>query len=229
METPLPIKFVQAVLSHWGTLLTSGIAIAALGVWQSTGHLVPPPVYWAIAIVGFLVGAYRVWRDQFRQLEDSKQKQADLQFALDAHKRWEFQAEYVGASRTVFTYENGNSPWMTVWIQVRVHNRNSVPTTVYPLRVSVKLKDSTDKSFQKATIFPGTQVSFDNPEEFTQFEVAASGTTELLFNSRRYNPPQIAEYLQDGPLPITLELGETYGKVCEITGPMKLAGIEKQS
>jgi hypothetical protein len=83
-------------------------------------------------------------------------------------------------SRTVFTYENGNSPWVTVWIQARVHNRNSVPTTVYPLRVSVKLKGSTDKSFQKATIFPGTQVSFDNPEEFTQFEMAASGTKGAL-------------------------------------------------
>ena len=192
-----------------------------MGVWQSTGHLVRPAVYWVIVVVGFLVAAYRVWREQYKELEDSKQK-------LDGYKRWEFEAEFVAASRTVFTYENGNSPWMTIWIQTRVHNRNMVPTTIYPRQISVKLKDSTDNSFQTATIFPGRQVSLENPEEFNQFEVAASATTELLFNSRRYNPPQIAEYIESVPLSITLELGETFGKVCEVTGPMKLAGIEKQ-
>jgi hypothetical protein len=100
---------------------------------------------------------------------------------------------------------------------------------VFPRILSVQLKDSIDSSFQRATIFPGTQVNFDNPEEFTQFEVAGSSTAELLFFTKRYNPPQIGEYLLNAPLAITLELGETFGRTCNLTGPMKLGGVEKQS
>ncbi len=35
-----PLQFVNDVRKHWGILVTSGAAIGALGIWQSTGHFV---------------------------------------------------------------------------------------------------------------------------------------------------------------------------------------------
>jgi hypothetical protein len=163
----LPLRFGQAVLRYWGSLLTSGVLIGVLGIWQSTGHTVPAAVYWTIAIVGFLIAAYKAWEVEY-------QSRSRFQASLAAYKRFQFQAEFVGAKREVYTYKNGDAPFVTVWIRVRLHNRNSEPTTVYPRKVSVKLKDCIDSSFQPATIFPGAQFNFDNPEECTQYEVARS-------------------------------------------------------
>jgi hypothetical protein len=95
------------------------------------------------------LSSFRVWKKE-------RDRGTELQQKLQAYKRWEFHAEFVGASRTVYTYENGTSPSLSVWIQARVNNRNSKPTTIFPHSLSVQLKDTIDQGFQRPTIFPGT-------------------------------------------------------------------------
>lgn len=64
----LPLKFITAVLKHWGVIVTGGIVIGLLSLWQNTGHGVPPGVYWAVAVVGLLTAFYRTWLDQYKQV-----------------------------------------------------------------------------------------------------------------------------------------------------------------
>ncbi len=63
-----PLQFVNDVRKHWGILVTSGAAIGALGIWQSTGHFVPHSVYWAVPVIGLLVAFYRTWLDEHQQV-----------------------------------------------------------------------------------------------------------------------------------------------------------------
>jgi hypothetical protein len=48
-------QFVREVLRQWGTLVTSGALIGAIGIWQGLGHAVPHAVYWAVALSGLAV------------------------------------------------------------------------------------------------------------------------------------------------------------------------------
>jgi hypothetical protein len=36
----LPLKFLTAVLKHWGVIVTGGMVIGLLSLWQNTGHVV---------------------------------------------------------------------------------------------------------------------------------------------------------------------------------------------
>src|SRR5579864_2016065 len=58
------LRFIWAVLRHWGAIVTGGILIGLLGIWQGTGHHVAPTVYWIVAIVGIFVGCYKAWNDE---------------------------------------------------------------------------------------------------------------------------------------------------------------------
>ncbi len=227
-----PLRFADAVRIHWGGIVTSGAIIGALGIWQSTGHIVKPNVYWAIALLGLLFATYRAWNDQYQQFEhrdkEARTKEEELQGKLDGLKRWSFEVEFLKASRAVYIHENGNSPFVAVFISARVHNRNRESTTVYPRGVSVKLKNEIDRDFQATSITPGGQFSFDNPEEYARYDIAGSSSIELLFYTRRYNPPRIDEYSQDSPLIVTLELGETFSEGRALTGPLILDGVTRQ-
>lgn len=224
----LPLRFADALVRYWGSIVPAGVLIGILGIWQSTGHKVPPSVYWAIAVLGLVPAAYRAWRDEHQQLEEARQKEAELQGKLDARKRWEFEVEFLKASRTVYMYQNGNSPFGSVFVWALVHNRNPNPTTVYVRGVSVQLSSEIDGSFQRATIIPGGRFNFNDPEEYERYDMAGSSSIELLFYTRRYNPPHIEEYVQDAPLSVTLELDETFGNRCKLTGPLALGGVERQ-
>jgi len=227
-----PLKFADAVRKHWGGIVTSGAIIGTLSIWQSTGHAVRPFVYWAIAVIGLLFATYRAWNDQYQEFQtrdrEAQKKEAELQGKLDDLKRWSFEAEFLKASRSVYLYDNGNSPFVAVFISARVHNRNRESTTVYARSVSVKLKNEIDRDFQATSITPGGSFNFENPEEYSRYDVAGSSSIELLFYTRRYNPPKIDEYTQDGPLTVTLELGETFSEGRDLAGPLVLDGVTRQ-
>lgn len=63
----LPLEFANAVRRHWGSIVTSGAIIGALGIWQSTGHFVPHMVYWIVAAFGLVIAFYWAWRDEHLQ------------------------------------------------------------------------------------------------------------------------------------------------------------------
>ncbi len=56
-----PGQFGKELVKQWGTLVTSGVLIGALSIWQGLGHAVRPAVYWAVALGGFVVACYRAW------------------------------------------------------------------------------------------------------------------------------------------------------------------------
>ena len=57
-------QFAWAVLKHWGAIVTGGIFIGLLGIWEGTGHHVAPTVYWIVAISGTFIGCYKAWNDE---------------------------------------------------------------------------------------------------------------------------------------------------------------------
>jgi hypothetical protein len=62
-QTP-SLLFAKAVVKHWAALITGGVAMALLTIWQNTGHRVAPSVYWSIAIVAMVFAFYRAWFDE---------------------------------------------------------------------------------------------------------------------------------------------------------------------
>lgn len=58
------VTFLLAVVWHWGNLLTAGVPIGILSMWQLTGHSVRPWVGWAIGLYAVLVGSFRAWDAQ---------------------------------------------------------------------------------------------------------------------------------------------------------------------
>lgn len=45
-----PLVFANARRKPWGSIVTSGAFIGALGLRQGLGHHIPPAVYWTIAL-----------------------------------------------------------------------------------------------------------------------------------------------------------------------------------
>jgi hypothetical protein len=64
------VRFLKAVLKHWGSIVTSGVFIGGVSLWQSTGHFVAHGIYWSIAVVGLLRACYRAWLDERKQVVD---------------------------------------------------------------------------------------------------------------------------------------------------------------
>ncbi|HEX4077077.1 MAG TPA: hypothetical protein VHX49_16880 [Candidatus Acidoferrales bacterium] len=65
-----PVRFLKAVLLHWGVIVTSGAFIGAISLWQSTGHFVAPWIYLSVAAVGLLIAFYRTWLVERKQVAD---------------------------------------------------------------------------------------------------------------------------------------------------------------
>lgn len=56
--------FIVSVSKHWGSLVTGGVVIGVIGLWQNTGHPVPAWAYWLVAIIAFFVACFRAWSEQ---------------------------------------------------------------------------------------------------------------------------------------------------------------------
>jgi len=54
-------RWLVSVVRHWGSLVTGGVIIGILGVWQGTDHRVPPFAYWIVAILGLIAAFYKAW------------------------------------------------------------------------------------------------------------------------------------------------------------------------
>lgn len=64
------LTFLWRVARHWGALVTGGIFIGALGIYQGVGHTVPHWFYWTIAGVAVFVGSYLAWFDQYERTRE---------------------------------------------------------------------------------------------------------------------------------------------------------------
>ena len=71
-------EFIKAVLKHWGILVTSGVGIGALGIWQGTGHYIPHWVYWSVAAIGLVGACYKAWDAERQQVETLAERQTTI-------------------------------------------------------------------------------------------------------------------------------------------------------
>lgn len=71
-------QWIVSVSRHWGSLVTGGVLIGALGVWQGTDHHVPPSIYWIVAVLGLITASYRAWAVE-QDAKDARQNEIDLQ------------------------------------------------------------------------------------------------------------------------------------------------------
>ena len=144
-------------------------------------------------------------------------------------KRWLFNVELLGASRSVYTSDRGDSPHVTIGVSVRVHNRNSAPTTVFVRSIGVKLASGVERGLDRAVMLqPGPIGSMNDLAGYNNYEVPGCSSMELTLSTRKYNPPDLEEYLESSSPQIVLALGETFGNSRTLTGPMKFGGLYKE-
>src|SRR6266849_3006528 len=67
------LTFGKAIVKHWVILITGGLLIAILAIWQLTGHLVQPWIGWGIAVAAVVVACYKVWDEQQKALEEAQE------------------------------------------------------------------------------------------------------------------------------------------------------------
>ncbi len=77
------LKFLRAVGRHWGVLVTGGVFVGAVGLWQGTGHPVKPSVYWAMAMAGFFIACHKAWNDQLEEAEKARSALAETRKELE--------------------------------------------------------------------------------------------------------------------------------------------------
>ena len=107
------LEFTVAVLHHWGALVTGGVLIGILSIWQSTGHTVRPWVYSSIAIVALFVGFFRAWNDKAKQLEGHANRPRPVGSSewRDLADRFAAVSAYVRADWQQFGGDNGAESW----------------------------------------------------------------------------------------------------------------------
>jgi hypothetical protein len=66
---------------HWGALVTGGVFIGGLTIYQGVGHSVAPWVYWTIAADGLFWAAFLAWRAEFRKAKELEDKVRTLEAA----------------------------------------------------------------------------------------------------------------------------------------------------
>jgi hypothetical protein len=143
---------------------------------------------------------------------------------------WLFEAELLGASRTVYSSTtSGTSPAVNIGASVRIHNRNNTPTTVFVRSIGVKLATGMETGLGRAVMIrPGPISSMEDLAGFNSYEVPGCSSVELSLSTTKYNPVDLNQYLEKAAPQIELELGETFGNHKKLAGPMKFGGLHDQ-
>jgi len=61
-------RFVQRICVHWGALVTGGFFIAALDIYQGTGHPLQHWVSWTVAGICAFLAVFLTWREQEQKI-----------------------------------------------------------------------------------------------------------------------------------------------------------------
>ena len=72
-------EFLRAVIRHWSSLVTGGVVIALMTVWQGTGHKIPPALYWVIAAAALFVACFKAWEEERSAKESALRQIASAQ------------------------------------------------------------------------------------------------------------------------------------------------------
>lgn len=70
--------FVRAIFSHWLTLMSGGLIIVAVGIYErATSRNVSWSIYVALICVLIVVSSFLAWRDKSHEIDELKQELAN--------------------------------------------------------------------------------------------------------------------------------------------------------
>ena len=132
-------QFICSVSKHWGALVTGGVIIGALGIWQSTEHIVKPWVYWIVAIAAAFIACFKAWEDQFNAAQYEKAMN------LRPHLAGEVLYAKLGGTTTGSVMGEPQPPSTLLLLKLGLTNKNNVDTTIKDVGLILE-KD--DKQYQ---------------------------------------------------------------------------------
>jgi hypothetical protein len=122
-------KFVSAVLQKWAVLVTGGVIIGAVGIYQATGHPVKPWLYKAIATIALVVAFFKTWDDQYALAEVEKTK----------NEKPEITGQVLYALCGISSAStNPDGQGCLLLLRVRITNRRNVDTTIKMAALSLE-------------------------------------------------------------------------------------------
>jgi hypothetical protein len=168
------VQFMRSVIRHWGSLVTSGAIIGAVGLWDAIGHHVPSGIYWAILIVGLFIAFYRAWNEEriakekaYEELATvNQQTMAVLEIRPSSGESLASVSEH---GYTHYRMKVHNSGLETERIQVRLTKIEPLPISEYfrarvdlPYHVrQAHLADGITNNATSHDINPGTSTEFE--------------------------------------------------------------------
>jgi hypothetical protein len=171
--------YIVSVSKHWGSLVTGGVIIGVIGIWQNTGHPVPVWAYWLVAIVAFFIGSFNAWSEQVEHAEI-------LQKELDNPSKLVLSQKQDPGFYDVKRLDNGT---FFIYATLIISNQGNKANAVVRYEASIM---KTDMSYVPVTIEQGDAGSFKF--SVTPVNVPALNTVEAAvgffdFAPQRYGQP----------------------------------------
>lgn len=86
----------------------------------------------------------------------------------------------------------------------------------------------TERGLDRTVMITGPISSIEDIGGYNSYEVPGCSSLELTLSTRKSNPADLNEYLEEGSPQIELELGETFGNHRKLIGPIKFGGVHNQ-
>ena len=75
-------NFIRAVLSHWVGLMSGGVIVVAVGVWERlAGRNVPLHVYLILVLLFIILACFLAWKDAHNEMR-VRQAEAEKEQAI---------------------------------------------------------------------------------------------------------------------------------------------------
>jgi hypothetical protein len=117
-------SFITSVCRHWSSLVTGGIFIALLSIYQGTGHTVSSWFFTVIGVVALLFACFRAWDEQYER--------AEAETARNAKPELVGEILHARISTYGMIREKGGPdiPHAMLLMKVAVAGRNEIETTI---------------------------------------------------------------------------------------------------
>ncbi len=212
-----PLIFVGAVIKEWGVIVTSSAGIGAVALYQGTGHVVRPSVYWTIGIGGVFLACYRVWLKEYRRAEAERRKPAHETISIATASPVQTVSPSIDTSQQVVQHFHwpgaGESPKPSpVQPQKRRHNAKFIEIRVRPMTV--------------VACFQNVPIANKSLATFTEARVKIDYLRNDGSTLREVYP---ATWLDDEEPAINLEVGKSHYATVAVFNEGKWRACETQT
>jgi hypothetical protein len=191
------VQFINAVLRHWGALLTGGIPLALLWLYQGQGHPIPQWLYGAAGILAFLPAAFLAWDEQRENAAkfETQLRRADCE-APQLVLVWDYTDEArkfpgMGLERTLIIENRGEVDAFNVRVDPISLSREKLVTANFPTIPCIRAGERRDPT---ATLAGNVREGYQH-----KFEM-------VFYNSVEVAPEFASKDPKDGRLWITFPI-----------------------